>query len=60
MGAAGISADPEKIRAINDFPKPTNITELRSFLGLANQLGNFTKELSSLTQPFRDLLKTKN
>ena len=60
VGADGISADPEKIRAINDFPKPTNISELRSFLGLSNQLGNFTKELSALTQPFRDLLKTKN
>ena len=60
MGENGVSADPDKIEALTDFPTPTNITELRAFLGLANQLGNFTNELSGLTQPLRDLLKRKN
>jgi hypothetical protein len=27
----GISADPNKVKAIADFPRPTNITKLRSF-----------------------------
>ena len=32
----GIVVDPEKIRAIMDWPIPTNIFEVRSFMGLAS------------------------
>ena len=60
IGEDGVKADPDKIKALIKFPEPKNLTELRSFLGLANQLSNFTKELSGLTEPLRDLLKTKN
>ena len=60
VGRHGIMADPEKTRALNNFPTPKNLTELRSFLGLANQLGQFTDKLSALMQPLRDLLKTRN
>ena len=42
IGSDGIKADPDKIKAISDFPKPKNLSELRSFLGLAYQMGNFT------------------
>ena len=52
--------DPKKIQSIKNFPIPKNLTELRSFLGLVNQLGSFTHEISALTSPFRELLKTKN
>jgi hypothetical protein len=31
----GISVDPSKIRAIMDWPAPTSVTEVRSFMGLA-------------------------
>ena len=34
-------SDPAKIDTIAKFPKPTNITEMRSFVGLVNQLGDF-------------------
>ncbi|XP_061419148.1 uncharacterized protein LOC133349599 [Lethenteron reissneri] len=32
---AGVSTDPEKVRAVVDWPRPRNLTEIRSFLGLA-------------------------
>ena len=35
----GIAADPTKLDAIAKFPAPKNLTELRSFMGLVNQLG---------------------
>ena len=38
----GIVADSRKVKAIKDFSSPTNIFELHSFLGLVNQLGDFT------------------
>ncbi len=60
ISGKGIEADPAKLSAIADFPKPTNLTELRSFFGLVNQLNDFTQEIKGAAAPLRDLLKTKN
>ena len=38
---------------------PTNISDLRRFMGMTNQLGIFSQNLAELTQPLRQLL-TKN
>ena len=35
----GIHPDPDKVAAISEMEPPTNVTELRRFLGMANQLG---------------------
>ena len=35
---------------------PTNVSELRQFLGMANQLGKFTPNLTEITQPLYELL----
>ena len=56
----GITADPSKLEAISKFPTPTNLTELRSFMGMVNQLGSFTPHISQAAGPLRDLLKAKN
>ena len=34
----GIRPDDDKYKAIKEFPTPKNLKDLRSFLGLANQL----------------------
>jgi len=31
----GIKVDPQKIKAVIEWRRPTNVTEVRSFLGLA-------------------------
>ncbi|XP_064470070.1 uncharacterized protein LOC135384814 [Ornithodoros turicata] len=36
VSAQGISPDPDKVRAVDDFPTPTNIRDLRSFIGLCS------------------------
>ncbi len=59
VGADGIRADPDKLKAVRGFPKPTNITDLRSFLGLCEQLAGFSAETASKMGPLRPLLKTK-
>ncbi|KAK3868203.1 hypothetical protein Pcinc_026391 [Petrolisthes cinctipes] len=56
----GYTADSRKVSAIADFPRPQNLTDLRSFMGLANQLGNFSPAIADAAQPLRDLLKPKN
>jgi len=53
----GVSPEPEKLRAIQDFPVPTDATGLRSFLGLVVQLSCFLPDLAHMTQPLRELLK---
>lgn len=52
--------DPEMTIAIAHFPEPSNITELRAFMGLVNQIGPFTNEIAECTSILRPLLSTKN
>ena len=54
----GHRADPEKLKAIQEFPVPTNLTDMRSFLGLVEQLAGFSKEVSAAMRPLRPLLKS--
>ncbi|KAJ8352134.1 hypothetical protein SKAU_G00236100 [Synaphobranchus kaupii] len=53
----GLHPTDEKVAAIVKAPKPNNVTELRSFLGLLNYYGKFLPKLSSLLQPLHNLLK---
>ena len=57
ISSDGIRPDPEKLRAITDFPVPTNPSEVRSFLGLANQLAFFVPDIARLSSSIRALLK---
>eukprot|EP00117_Sycon_ciliatum_P031337 scpid17782/ scgid3606/ Retrotransposable element Tf2 155 kDa protein type 1 len=54
----GWVVDDDKTSGIRQFPVPANRTDLRSFLGLVNQCGEFTPHLAELTNPLRGLLKT--
>ena len=60
IGAEGIRADPRKVLALKGMSTPTNVSELRRFLGMANQLGKFCQRLAECTQPLRALLSKKN
>lgn len=57
MDEKGISADPEKVKLIMDFRRPTNKEEVRSFLGLVTYVGRFIPDLSHMTDSLRSLLK---
>ena len=60
IGPQGIQPVESKIAAITNLPTPTNITELRRFLGMANQMAKFHTDLASISEPLRDLLSVKN
>jgi len=55
----GITADPDKVAAITKMKSPENVSELRRFLGMVNQLGKFTPQLANITQPLRELLSRR-
>ncbi|XP_060202225.1 uncharacterized protein LOC132630683 [Lycium barbarum] len=44
----GIIADPKKIEAIRDKARPTTVTEIRSFMGLASYYRQFVKGFASI------------
>ena len=56
----GIRPDDDKYKAIKEFPAPKNIKDLRSFLGLANQLAAFVPDLAHMSAGLRPLLKKGN
>ena len=60
VNSDGFTVDGSQTSAIRDFPVPSNRTDLRSFLGLANQCSAFCPRLSELSGPLRPLLKTSN
>jgi hypothetical protein len=57
ISSEGVSTDPTKISAVQNWPIPTNITELRGFLGLAGYYKRFIKDYSKTCRPLFDSLK---
>ena len=44
----GLQPTAEKVRAITEAPQPTNVSELKAFLGLVNYYGKFMQNLSTV------------
>ncbi|UYV68116.1 hypothetical protein LAZ67_5003095 [Cordylochernes scorpioides] len=53
----GTQPDPEKVKAIVHFPKPRNISETGSFLGLSSYYRRFIKSYANKSRPLNSLLK---
>ncbi|PKA57867.1 putative mitochondrial protein [Apostasia shenzhenica] len=52
-----MTVDQSKIEAITNWPKPTTVTEVRSFLGLAGYYRRFVEEFSKIALPLTQLTK---
>jgi len=51
----GIMVDPKKIEVVRDWVRPTSLTEIRSFLGLAGYYRWFVEGFSSIASPLTRL-----
>lgn len=52
-----VQMDPKKIRDVMEWPEPSTVKQLRSFLGLAGYYRRFIKGYGNLARPLTDLLK---
>ncbi|XP_070057925.1 uncharacterized protein, partial [Nicotiana tomentosiformis] len=48
VSAEGIKVDPKKIEVVQNWPRPTSVTEIRSFLGLTGYYRRFVEGFSSI------------
>jgi len=53
----GVAVDPAKIEAVIEWQQPKNVTDIRSFLGLARYYRRFIKNFSKIAKPMTELLK---
>ncbi|XP_033118512.1 uncharacterized protein K02A2.6-like [Anneissia japonica] len=53
----GLAVDPRKVEDIQNAPRPTNASEVRSFLGLTQYVARFIPDYASLTTSLRKLTR---
>lgn len=53
----GVSPNPEKVKAVSQFPTPKTPKDVKSFLGLTGYYRRFIENFSHITKPLTSLLK---
>ena len=57
VSVAGIAVDHSKVEAVQEWQRPTNVFEVRSFLGLAGYYRRFVEDLSNIATPMTRLTR---
>ena len=53
----GIEASPDKVKAVQNFPKPRSVKDVRSFLGLASFYRRLVPHFVDIAKPLTQLTK---
>ena len=57
ISAEGVSVDPQKIEAVVNWKPPKNVSEVRSFFGLAGYYRKFVERFSRIAAPLAKLTR---
>ncbi|XP_074342354.1 uncharacterized protein LOC141679882 [Apium graveolens] len=57
VSGRGIELDPTKVEPITNWPRPSIVTEVRSFFGLAGYYRRFVEGFSSIALPLTQLMR---
>ena len=56
----GLCVDPDKLKAVSEWPVCKTVHDVRSFLGFVGYYRKFIKSFSAIVAPLSDLTKTAN
>lgn len=54
---AGVKPSQDKVKAIREYPRPRNVTEVRSFLGLSGYYRQYIPRYAEISQPLTQLTR---
>jgi len=57
VSSKGVHVDQTKVVAIQHWPTPTNVNDVRSFHGLASFYRRFVKDFGTIAAPLHDIVK---
>jgi len=57
ISESGIGTDPNKIEAVSDWPTPTSVKEVRSFVGMASYYRRFVKYFAKKAAPLNEIAR---
>ncbi|CAF4229544.1 unnamed protein product, partial [Rotaria magnacalcarata] len=55
VSQSGIEPDPDRVRAVRDYPVPTRIKDVRAFLGLTSYYRRFIRNYATIAEPLISL-----
>jgi len=57
VSSKGVQVDEEKVKAIQEWPTPKTLSEVRGFHGLTSFYRKFVKDFSTLATPLNEIVK---
>ena len=57
LTSSGVQPNDQNVKAVTDFPTPSNLKEVRSFVGMANFYRRHIPKMATLSRPLTELLR---